>query len=150
MPTWSAPKERVSHISYMSAITSSSSLYVSNCFSLLFDNCFEVLVERTQQGPITKEFTPSKFNSQPDHEHVVMHFSACYDNDCNIPRSAKKSCSSRGWFTRKPRHYNPEPVIDKTRQQMISTVSLYTTTSKPALKVKILGENGKMPTRGSD
>ena len=33
---------------------------------------------------------------------------------------------------------------------MISPVSLYTATSKPALKVKILGENGKILTRGSD
>ena len=79
-----------------------------------------------------------------------MHFSACYDDDCYIHPSAKESCSGRGWFTRKPRQYNPESVIDKTRQQMISAICLYTATSKPALNVKILGDNGKIPTKGSD
>ena len=33
---------------------------------------------------------------------------------------------------------------------MISAVCLYTATSKPALKVKILEENDKIPTRGFD
>ena len=33
---------------------------------------------------------------------------------------------------------------------MISAISLYTATSKPAFKVNILGENGKIPIRGSD
>ena len=33
---------------------------------------------------------------------------------------------------------------------MISAISLYTATSKPALNVKIFGENGKIPTKGSD
>ena len=33
---------------------------------------------------------------------------------------------------------------------MISGVSLYTATSKPALKVKILEENSKIQTQGSD
>ena len=33
---------------------------------------------------------------------------------------------------------------------MISAISLYTTTSKPTLKVKVLVENDKILTRGSD
>ena len=37
-----------------------------------------------------------------------MHFSTCYNDDYYIYRSAKESCSGRGWFMRKPRHYNPE------------------------------------------
>ena len=79
-----------------------------------------------------------------------MHFSACCDDDYYIHCSDTESCSIRGWFPRKPRHYNPEPVIDKIRQQMISTISLYSATSTPALKLKILGKDGKIPTRGSD
>ena len=109
-----------------------------------------MLGEGTQQGPQNKECTPSRSNSQPDDGHVAMHFSACYDDDCYIHCSAKESCSGRSWFPRKPRQYNPELVSDKTRQQMISSISLYTATSKPALRVKILGENGKIPTKGSD
>ena len=33
---------------------------------------------------------------------------------------------------------------------MISLISLYTAISKTAINVKILGENGKIPTRGSE
>ena len=116
MPTWSAPKKPVSRISNISTTTLSSLLCFSNRFSSLSNDCFEVLGERTQQGPRNKECTPLVSNSQPDDEHAIMHFSACYDDNCYIHRSTKESCSSRGWFPRKPRHYNPEPVIDKTRQ----------------------------------
>ena len=79
-----------------------------------------------------------------------MHWSEYYKDNSYIHHSYKESYSGRGWFTGKPGQYNPEPVIDKTRPQMISTISFYTATSRPALKVKILGKDGKMPTRGSE
>lgn len=46
--------------------------------------------------------------------------------------------------------YNPEPVINKLKQQMISAISFYTATSKPGIKFKILLENDKILTKGSD
>ena len=129
MPTWSATKKPVPRISYVSPTTLSFPLCFSNRFSSLSDDCFEVLGETTQQEPRNKECIPLRSNSQPNDGHATMHFSACYDDDCYIHRSAKESCSYRSWFPRKLRHYNPKPVIDKTRQQMISAVSLYTTTT---------------------
>ena len=150
MPTWSAPKKAVPRISYVSPIISSSPLTVSNSFSSLSDDCFEVLCKRTHKVPKNKECTPSQSNSEPDDGHAAMHFSVYYEDVCYIHRSAKESCSGRGRFPRKPRQYNPEPVIDKSRQQMISAISLYTTTSKPALNVKIFGENGIILIKGSD
>ena len=150
MPTWSVPKKAAPCISYVFPIISSSTLRVSNRFSSLSANCFEVLCKKTHTGPQNKECTSSRSNSQPDDGYAAIHFSACYDDDCYIYRSAKDSFSGRGWFPRKPRQNNPEPVIDKTRQQMISAISLYTMTSKPALNVKILGKNGKIPKKGSN
>ena len=95
MPTWSVPKKTVPCISYVSSIISSSPLPISNRFSYLSDDCFEVLCKRTHKGPQNEECTPSRSNSPPDDEHAVMHFSACYNDDCYIPRSAKESCSGR-------------------------------------------------------
>ena len=85
-----------------------------------------------------------------------MHFSAYYNDDCYIHRSAKESCSGRGWSPRKPSHYNPEPVFKPepepgTRQQILSAMSCYADglTKKAAFQVKILVPSGKIPTRGT-
>ena len=115
MPTCSTPKKSVPRISYVSTIISSTSLPVSNRFSPLSYDCFEGLCKITHKGPRNQECTPSRSNFQPDDGHAAMHFSTCSDDDCYINRSTKESYSGRGWFSRKPRQYNPEPVIDKTR-----------------------------------
>ena len=125
MLTWSTPKKPIFCISYISPTILSSPLCFSNRFSSLSDDCFEVLGERTQREPRNKECTSLQSNSQPDDGHAAIHFSACYNNNCYIYRSVKKSCSGKGWFLRKPCHYNPEPVIDKTRQQIISAIFFF-------------------------
>ena len=73
-----------------------------------------------------------------DYVWCYMHFLVCYNYDCYIHCSTKQSCSGRAWFLKKLRQYNPEPVINKTRQQMISTFTLCTVTSKPTRKVIII------------
>ena len=131
MPTWSAPKNLVPHISYVSPKSSSC----SNRVSVLCDSCFEVpdIPARVHQGPQNIPCTPSRSSRQPDKKHAAMHFSTFYDDDCYIHRSAKESCSGRrprrdssltwrGRFSLRESHDLPYPL---RRFTTIATSKVY-------------------------